>query len=303
MPSATVLMMAVTSVRLAPTTACRHNCGMEYFRWILIAIGLLILLGIVLFANPERKQSMTRSNKKEGKSQNQRQEPILDKDESVYLARQQTIDGLSADDHTHADRSAASAATNAGPATDGKPSMATAASAALSQPATTADPAQQTAGTDGAGVVPRQDGTDSIEQLFNNNVFSLYIVAERREPIAGVELLNAAIKIGLDFGDHGIFHRIHPETGAAIFSMANLTAPGSFDATAWNLFETRGVSLFMPLPGPLGAMTGWDIMLASAERLSSLLSARIVNARREPLSRQQVARIREQMRQFDRRIQ
>jgi cell division protein ZipA len=144
---------------------------------------------------------------------------------------------------------------------------------------------------------------EGIEQLFKNNVFSLYIVAERREPIAGVELLNAAVKIGLDFGDHGIFHRVHPESGESIFSMANLTAPGSFDPTAWNLFETRGVSLFMPLPGPLGAMNGWDTMLASAERLSSLLSARIVNARREPMSRQQVAQIREQMRQFDRRRQ
>ena len=146
-------------------------------------------------------------------------------------------------------------------------------------------------------------GADSVEQLFKNNVFSLYIVAERREPIAGVELLNAALKVGLDFGEHNIFHRIHAETGESVFSMANLTAPGSFDPTAWNLFETRGVSLFMPLPGPLGAMNGWDTMLAAAERLSSLLSARVVNASREPLNRQAVAQIREHMRQIDRRRQ
>lgn len=271
---------------------------MEYFRWILIAIGLLILLAIVLFANPDRKQSMTRSNKsdrkaKDSKAVTQRQEPVLDKDDDLYLARQQTIAGLNVDAATPAQKPAADKAVGAATASAASDLAADAAgSASSTQPATVADSTHAAATDD-----------DGIAQLFKNNVFSLYIVAERRAPIAGVELLNAAIKIGLDYGEHGIFHRIHPESGESIFSMANLTAPGSFDPTAWNLFETRGVSLFMPLPGPLGALSGWDTMLASAERLSSLLSARIVNARREPLSRQQVAQIREQMRQFDRRRQ
>ncbi|MBU1189486.1 MAG: cell division protein ZipA [Gammaproteobacteria bacterium] len=284
---------------------------MEYFRWILVAIGLLILLGIVLFANPERKQSMTRSKKKDSKSTAQRQEPVLDMhDEEVYLARQQTITGLNVDKAPSDDDAAAEASDklsqrddqHAASAAAGSQAHSSSESRPQSAPAMVSGRAQSDEHAHARANV-RSGADDSIEQLFKNNVFSLYIVAERREPIAGVELLNAAVKIGLDFGEHGIFHRVHPESGESIFSMANLTAPGSFDPTAWNLFETRGVSLFMPLPGPLGAMNGWDTMLASAERLSSLLSARIVNARREPLSRQQVAQIREQMRQFDRRRQ
>lgn len=284
---------------------------MEYFRWILVAIGLLILLGIVLFANPERKQSMTRSKKKDSKSKAQRQEPVLDMhDEEVYLARQQTINGLDVDEAPSDDDAAAEASDgvsqrehqHAASAAAGSQDHSISESRPQSAPAAVSGRAQNDEHAHARANV-RSGADDSIEALFKNNVFSLYIVAERRDPIAGVELLNAAVKIGLDFGEHGIFHRVHPESGESIFSMANLTAPGSFDPTAWNLFETRGVSLFMPLPGPLGAMNGWDTMLASAERLSSLLSARIVNARREPLSRQQVAQIREQMRQFDRRRQ
>lgn len=284
---------------------------MEYFRWILVAIGLLILLGIVLFANPERKQSMTRSKKKDSKSTAQRQEPKLDmRDEEVYLARQQTINGLDVDKAPSDDDAAAEASDgvsqrehqHTASAAAGSQGRSISESRPQSAPAAVSRRAQSDEHAHARANV-RSGADDSIEALFKNNVFSLYIVAERRDPIAGVELLNAAVKIGLDFGEHGIFHRVHPESGDSIFSMANLTAPGSFDPTAWNLFETRGVSLFMPLPGPLGAMNGWDTMLASAERLSSLLSARIVNARREPLSRQQVAQIREQMRQFDRRRQ
>lgn len=274
---------------------------MEYFRWILVAVGVLILLGIVLFANPERKQSMTKRSRKDSKSATERREPVLDMDEDLYLARQQTIDGLNAEDEAeNKDQAPASAPAADAAATSSEYNKKAASSEHPTQSASARQPA---AANTEARPARSASGTDSVEQLFKNNVFSLYIVAERREPIAGVELLNAALKVGLDFGEHNIFHRIHAETGESVFSMANLTAPGSFDPTAWNLFETRGVSLFMPLPGPLGAMNGWDTMLAAAERLSSLLSARVVNASREPLNRQAVAQIREHMRQIDRRRQ
>ncbi len=276
---------------------------MEYFRWILVAVGVLILLGIVLFANPERKQSMTKRSRKDGKSSAERREPVLDMDEDLYLARQQTIDGLNAEDEPeHKDQAPASAPA-ADTASTSRNSDGNKQAASSEHPQQPAYAPQHAATAAEAGSAGSTSNADSVEQLFKNNVFSLYIVAQRREPIAGVELLNAALKVGLDFGEHNIFHRIHAETGESVFSMANLTAPGSFDPTAWNLFETRGVSLFMPLPGPVGAMNGWDTMLAAAERLSSLLSARVVNASREPLNRQAVAQIREHMRQIDRRRQ
>ena len=43
------------------------------------------------------------------------------------------------------------------------------------------------------------------------------------------------------------------ENGDILFSMANLTKPGSFNKTAWNTLETKGVTMFMTLPAPLGA--------------------------------------------------
>lgn len=132
-------------------------------------------------------------------------------------------------------------------------------------------------------------------------IVTLYVRARGDRRISGLSLLDAAIKAGLRFGEMKIFHRRHRGEPRPVFSMANITRPGSFDPSGWNLFETPGVTLFMTLPGPVSALDAWDAMLATGQRLSELLDAELLDDSHCLLTRQRTAQIREQMREFDRK--
>ncbi|MDT8438766.1 MAG: cell division protein ZipA [Wenzhouxiangellaceae bacterium] len=135
----------------------------------------------------------------------------------------------------------------------------------------------------------------------DKRVVNLYLKTRGDARITGAALLDAAIKAGLRFGEMKIFHRRHRGEDLPVFSMANLERPGSFDPSAWNLFESRGVSLFMTVPGPVSALDAWDAMLATGQRLAGLLDADLLDDGHHPLSRQRIAEIREELRDFDRR--
>lgn len=132
-------------------------------------------------------------------------------------------------------------------------------------------------------------------------VVTLYLRARGERLISGLTLLDSAIKAGLRFGEMKIFHRRHQGGDKPVFSMANITRPGTFDPSGWNLFETPGVTLFLTLPGPVSALDAWDAMLATGQRLSELLEADLMDDSQCLLTRQRIAQIREEMREFDRK--
>ena len=132
-------------------------------------------------------------------------------------------------------------------------------------------------------------------------IVTLYVRARDDRSISGLSLLDAAIKAGLRFGEMKIFHRRHRGATRPVFSMANITRPGSFDPSGWNLFQTPGVTLFMTLPGPVSALDAWDAMLATGKRLAELLDADLMDDAQCLLTRQRIAQIREDMREFDRK--
>jgi cell division protein ZipA len=133
-----------------------------------------------------------------------------------------------------------------------------------------------------------------------DKIVYLYICRRGDKRISGSELLDAAIKAGLNFGEMNIFHRRQEGAKKPVFSMANLTAPGHFDASQWNVFDTPGVTLFLTLPAPVSALDAWDAMLATAERISKLLEADVLDDAKCLLTRQRIAQIREEMREYDR---
>lgn len=132
-------------------------------------------------------------------------------------------------------------------------------------------------------------------------IVTLYVRARGERLISGLSLLDAAIKAGLRFGEMKIFHRRHQGASKPVFSMANISRPGSFDPSGWNLFETPGVTLFMTLPGPVSALDAWDAMLATGKRLSELLEADLLDDSQCLVTRQRIAQIREDMREYDRK--
>lgn len=134
-----------------------------------------------------------------------------------------------------------------------------------------------------------------------DKIVYLYICRRDEQRINGSELLDAAIKAGLNFGEMNIFHRRHEGESQPVFSMANLTEPGHFDPSAWNVFDTPGVTLFLTLPAPVSALDAWDAMLATARRISELLDADVLDDGKCLLTRQRIAQVREEMREYDRR--
>lgn len=133
-------------------------------------------------------------------------------------------------------------------------------------------------------------------------IVSLFVVAREGTLFNGPDLIVAAEKAGLEFGDMGIYHRLvdgKRELGP-IFSVANMLKPGNFDLARLNLLHTPGVSFFMTLPAPLPALDAWDAMLPTAQRMAELLDGLVLDEERNALGRQCVAHIRDQLRSWDR---
>lgn len=135
-----------------------------------------------------------------------------------------------------------------------------------------------------------------------DKIVSLYLAARVGQELAGADLVVAAEKAGLIYGHMNIFHRMvdkHPEQGP-IFSVANLVKPGAFDLRTIKELTTPGISFFMTLPGPLSALDAWDTLLPTAQRMAELLNAVLLDDERNPLGRQRIANIRDELRAYDR---
>lgn len=134
-------------------------------------------------------------------------------------------------------------------------------------------------------------------------IVTLFVASRPGETIAGSDVVVAAEKAGLQFGDMGIFHRL--ASGKAdegpVFSMANMVKPGNFDMSRLDELRTPGVTLFMTLPGPLPALDAWEMLLPTAQRLAELLDATVLDEERNALGRQRIAHLRDELRAWDRK--
>ena len=134
-------------------------------------------------------------------------------------------------------------------------------------------------------------------------IVTLYVQPRDGGKFAGTKVMRAAENAGLVFGKLSIFHRFHEsdQRRIAVFSVANMTKPGDFDAERPEEIECHGLCLFLTLPNPLSALDAWDAMLATGKRLADLLDGELMDESRSTLIRQRIAHIRDQMREYDRR--
>lgn len=149
---------------------------------------------------------------------------------------------------------------------------------------------------------PRSDLGRRPAQLPVERIVTLFVVAREGGHFDGPNLVVAAEKAGLEFGDMGIYHRLvdgKRELGP-IFSVANMLKPGNFDLARLDALHTPGVSFFMTLPAPIPALDAWDAMLPTAQRLAELLDGQVLDEERNALGRQGIAHIRDQLRGWDR---
>lgn len=235
-------------------------------RWILIIIGIAIIAGIFLLGNPDKKRK-PRASRKRARAARIRREPVSDsasqseQEAGNHEARQTELAMGGSDD-----------------------------------PKARLEPRLDSAAE---GIV-REDKPQAADIVPPDKIITLYLQVRDNRFITGVELLDASLKSGLVFGEQGIFHRIHEEDLDPVFSMANLTNPGTFDKTAWNTIEIKGVSMFMTLPGPKNALDAWDSMLATSRRLAALLQADLLDDTHAVFTRQRALQIKDELRKYER---
>lgn len=263
-------------------------------RWILIIAGAALLGGLLLFGNPNRKPK-TRKPKKRRKPNRRktaaatgaasgatRKEPTLDAGAEPAAESPSRFDDPSFGDAPPDDYGTG----------QGELPIDSAASSpvepSLDPPADSAPAVSE----------PEEPIPDPPEK-----VVVLYLQARDNRKVVGVELLDAAMKSGMEFGPMQIFHRSIEGDDRPVFSLANLENPGTFDKDSWPTLETRGMTLFLGLPGPMPALDAWDAMVATSRRMAELLHLDVLDQGREHFTRQREGEIREELREFERQQQ
>jgi cell division protein ZipA len=136
----------------------------------------------------------------------------------------------------------------------------------------------------------------------------MHVAAHRGGGFRGERVLSALQDSGLTYGAMRIFHRAAAgasgETGVhnAVFSVANMLEPGVFDLEGVESFTTPGITLFMRLPGPVDGTDAFEAMLATATELAEMLGGELRDETRSVMSRQTVEHLREEIREFQRRL-
>ncbi|AKS42018.1 cell division protein ZipA [Wenzhouxiangella marina] len=248
---------------------------MDNLRLILLLIGLLVLAAIVLFHKPQ------------GQTQRNHQRWLANR-------REPSLGGEASRQDREAPESESSPARSEHPSSPANLAAGLASARMVASSDEDSDSAENEAKAGRASARGRR-------QSRPDKIVTLYVKRRSGRHINGSELLDSAIKAGLDFGEMNIFHRLHEGETQPVFSMANLISPGHFDPANWNVFDTPGVTFFLTLPAPVSALDAWDAMFATAQRMGELLEAEVLDDARCLVTRQRIAQLREEMREYDRR--
>jgi cell division protein ZipA len=238
---------------------------MENLRWILLAAGSVIVLGIYLFGlYKDRKASSPQ------RSGSHRTTPVLGEDNggSEFDYDSGLDDVVNQTDEMYAEDDFSE-----------DPLFATSPRVEVYDE----EPVEQTHDTANSGSPDK--------------VFTLYVMAPRGVPFRGPLLLGALADASLEYGDMQIFHRTEFISGQekVLFSVANIKEPGIFDLSVMQDFTTEGLVLFLQVPGSVDSVHAFDAMVESARILANHLDSAVCDATRSVLTNQTISHMREEV--------
>lgn len=149
-------------------------------------------------------------------------------------------------------------------------------------------------------VVAEKEKTEAVEEP--SEVLILYVLLPEHKEIKGQDLLAALLPLGFKFGEMDIFHRHMDSAGSGdvLFSLANMFNPGTFDIENMEKVTTRGLSLFMTLPGPGEALQNFNLMHNAAKKLAEEFGGQVLDGQRSVLTVQTVRHYVDKIREFQR---
>jgi len=141
---------------------------------------------------------------------------------------------------------------------------------------------------------PKREKTQVAQQ----QILVMHLMAAKGEAISGQQLQEAALSVGLRFGELKIFQRhLHEDgSGEVLFSMANLVNPGTFDLKTIDQITTPGVTLFMALDDIDDPVSAFDIMIESVDTMAAALGLSVLDETRSSMTRQTIDHYRQRAR-------
>jgi cell division protein ZipA len=245
---------------------------MNELRWILLGLGVLVIAGIYFWESTKQKRNLR------SRIENY---PSTDKDSlsniRINPKKERNIDisGALATFNSYLKQSRKST-TDTDMDTD----------AVLSE-----------TGTEEYDFLDDEAGDQPVqEKNKQQEIMVIYVTAESSPEFKGQDILHALESADMQFGDMDIFHYHGPDKNhatRALFSLANIHEPGSFDIDNMNRFSTNGLALFMCLPADIGGDIAFEIMLDTAHNLAYLLGGELRGSDRKILDTEKLNKIRE----------
>jgi cell division protein ZipA len=134
-------------------------------------------------------------------------------------------------------------------------------------------------------------------KISNEKIITLFLHAKDGQQFDWHLIQSAAEQVGLELGKDNLYYRFNGfgENKQLIFMAANMLKPGIFQPD----MRTTGLVLIMTLPGVMPALDMWDTMFPVGERIAKILGGKLTDENHNIFSRQRIASMREEMRDFD----